>query len=127
MIIAICILAVLLFISISANLALWYALDKLMDEYIEANPDEMIKFYWDKYAEEKFPCTLLITESEDMNFEGSIYDFSHYKEKNIIALIKPKRNSENDCNDDPRFILLPNQIVLKMKDGSYQWDCRQFM
>ena len=34
--------------------------------------------------------------------------------------------AENVTEDDeePRFALIPNQMVLRMKDGSYQWDFR---
>jgi hypothetical protein len=123
MIIAICILTGLLLCALFVIACLWYAINKLMDEYIEANPEEMIKFYWDKYAEEKFPCTLLLTENENAEFDGSVYDFSQYEEKNIIGLIECKKGTTiNDI--EPRFALLPNQTVLRMKDGSYQWDFR---
>jgi hypothetical protein len=126
MIIAICILTGLLLCALFVIACLWYAINKLMDEYIEANPEEMIKFYWDKYAEEKFPCTLLLTENENAEFDGSVYDFSQYEEKNIIGLIECKKGTTiNDI--EPRFALLPNQTVLRMKDGSYQWDFRGLM
>ncbi len=128
MIIAICVLAGLLLCSLFIISCMWYAIGKLMDEYIEANPKEMMKIYWDKYAEEKFPCTLLLTENNNAEFDGSVYDFSQYKEKNIIGLIECKKGITIDNNEDePRFALLPNQTVLRMKDGSYQWDFRGLM
>ena len=33
----------------------------------------------------------------------------------------------DDNENEPRFALLPNQTVLRMKDGSYQWDFRGLM
>ena len=128
MIIAICILAVLLLCSLFIIACMWYAIGKLVDEYIEANPKEAMKIYWDKYAEERFPCTLLLTENNNAEFDGSVYDFSQYEEKNIIGLIEYKKGTTIDDNEDePRFALLPNQTVLRMKDGSYQWDFRGLM
>ena len=60
MIVAFCILGGLLLLSIFVIGALWYALCKLMDEYIEQNPKEMMKYYFKHYAEESFSCTLLL-------------------------------------------------------------------
>lgn len=127
MIIAICILAGLLFCALFAIACLWYAINKLMDEYIEANPKEMMKFYWDECAEEKFLCTLLLTENNNAEFDGSVYDFSQYEEKNIIGLIECKKGNVTIDDEEPRFALIPNQTVLRMKDGSYQWDFRGLM
>lgn len=126
MIIVICILAGLLLCSLFVIACMWYAIGKLIDEYIEANPKEMMKFYWDKYAEEKFPCTLLLTENNNAEFDGSVYDFSQYEEKNIIGLIECKKGNVTE-DEEPRFALIPNQTVLRMKDGSYQWDFRGLM
>ena len=126
MIIAICILGGLLLCAIWTILALWYALNKVLDEYMNSNPKVFMEYYFDKQAEEKFPCTLLLTENNNADFTGSIYDFSQYEEKNIIGLIECKK--ETAINDiEPRFALLPNQTVLRMKDGSYQWDFRGLM
>ena len=129
MVVAICILGGLLFCAIWVIVCLWYAIDKLMDDYITSNPKEAVKFYWDKFAEEKFPCTLLLTENNDADFDGSVYDFSLYEEKNIIGLIECKKKATLNKKEDeePRFALLPNQTVLRMKDGSYQWDFRGLM
>lgn len=124
MIIAICVLAGLLLCALFVIACLWYAIGKLIDEYIEANPKEMMEFYWDKYAEEKFPCTLLLTENNNAEFDGAVYDFSRYEEKNIIGLIECKKGNVTEDDEEPRFALIPNQMVLRMKDGSYQWDFR---
>lgn len=131
MVIAICILSGLLLCALFVIATLWMAIGKLMDDYITSNPKESIKFYWDKFAEEKFFCTLLLTENNDADFDGSIYDFSLYEEKNIIGLIECKKktalNNKEEEDEEPRFALLPNQTVLRMKDGSYQWDFRGLM
>ena len=125
MVIAICILGGLLLCAIWIIACLWYAISKLMDEYITSNPKGSVKFYLKQFAKEKFPCTLLLIENNDADFDGSIYDFSQYKEKNIIGLIECKKKIPTEDNDEePRFALLPNQTVLRMKDGSYQWDIR---
>lgn len=128
MIIAICVLSGLLLCALFVIAVLWVAIGKLMDDYIMSNPKESVKFYWDKFAEEKFSCTLLLTENKDADFDGSVYDFSQYEEKNIIGLIECKKKTTlNEEDEEPRFALLPNQTVLRMKDGSYQWDFRGLM
>lgn len=128
MVIAISILSGLLLCALSIIAVLWMAIDKLIYDYITSNPKESIKFYWDKFAEEKFSCTLLLTENNDADFDGSVYDFSLYEEKNIIGLIECKKKTAlNEEDEEPRFALLPNQIVLRMKDGSFQWDFRGLM
>ena len=128
MVIAICILSGLLLCALFVIATLWMAIGKLMDDYITSNPKESIKFYLDKFAEEKFSCTLLLTENNDADFDGSVYDFSQYEEKNIIGLIECKKKTTlNEEDEEPRFALLPNQTVLRMKDGSYQWDFRGLM
>ena len=131
MVIAICILSFLLLCAISIFAILWRAINQLLNEYVDTHPQEFVKFYLDKYAEEKFPCTLLLTENNNADFNGSIYDFSRYEKNNIVGLIECKQktttNTKNDEDDEPRVILIPNQTVFKMKDGSYQWDFRGFM
>ena len=57
MVIAIIILSILLFISLSANFVIWFAIDKLIDNFIENNPTEAMKYYLKQNAEETYPCT----------------------------------------------------------------------
>ena len=125
MVIAICILSGLLFCAIITILALQYALNKVLDDYIEKNPQEFIGYYLDQETEERYPCTLLLSVKENADFDGSVYDFSQYEEKNIIGLIEYKKETtkHNDDNE-PQIALIPGQTVCKMKDGSFQWDFR---
>ena len=123
MIIAICILSGLLVCAILIIACLIFAIDKVIDDVLENNPKLVMDYYFDKESVEKYKCTLLLTENENAEFDGSVYDFSQYEEKNIIGLIECKKGTAiNDI--EPRFALLPNQTVLRMKDGSYQWDFR---
>lgn len=126
MIIAVCILGVLLLCAIWIILALWYALNIVLDKYIKSNPKNFIEYYFDKQAEEIFPCTLLFTENNNADFTGLVYDFSQYEEKNIIGLIECKNESVPE-DYEPKFALIPNQTVLRMKDGNFQWDFRGLM
>ena len=126
MVIAICILGGLLFCTIITIFALWYALNKVLDDYMEKNPQEFIGYYLDQEAEERYSCTLLLSIKDDADFDGSVYDFSQYEEKNIIGLIEcKKRTTKHD--DEPQIALIPGQTVCKMKDGSFQWDFRGLM
>ena len=126
MIIAICILSGLLVCAILIIACLIFAIDKVIDDVLENNPKLVMDYYFDKESVEKYKCTLLLTENENAEFDGSVYDFSQYEEKNIIGLIECKKGTAiNDI--EPRFALLPNQTVLRMKDGSYQWDFRGLM
>ena len=126
MIIAICILSGLLICAILIIACLMFAIDKVIDDVLKNNPELVMDYYFDKESVEKYKCTLLLTENENAEFDGSVYDFSQYEEKNIIGLIECKKGTAiNDI--EPRFALLPNQTVLRMKDGSYQWDFRGLM
>ena len=126
MIIAIYILSGLLLCAILIIACLMFAINKVMDDVLENNPKLVMDYYFDKKSVEKYKCTLLLTENENAEFDGSVYDFSQYEEKNIIGLIECKKGTAiNDI--EPRFALLPNQTVLRMKDGSYQWDFRGLM
>ena len=127
MIVAIIVLSCLLLGALWIIACLWYGINKLMDEYIESHPKEMVQYYWDKNTEEKIPCTLLLTENNNADFDGSVYDFSQYEEKNIIGLIECKKETTTEEDEEPRFALIPNQTVLRMKDGSYRWDFRGLM
>lgn len=128
MIIAICILGGLLLCSLFVIATLWMAINKIMDEYMEDNPKAFMKYYFDHQTEEKFPCTLLLTIQEGADFHGSVYDFSQYEEKNIIGLIEcTKETTKHNDDEEPKLALIPNQVVCKMKDGSFQWDFRGLM
>ena len=125
MIVIICILGGLLLCSFFVIATLWTAINKIIDEYIENNPKTFMKYYFDHQTEEKFLCTLLLTIQEGADFYGSVYDFSQYEEKNIIGLIGyTKETTEYNDNEEPKLALIPNQVVCKMKDGSFQWDFR---
>lgn len=128
MIIAICILGGLLLCSLFVIAILWMAISKIMDEYMEENPKAFMKYYFDHQTEEKFPCTLLLAIQEGADFHGSVYDFSQYEEKNIIGLIEcTKETTKHNDDEEPKLALIPNQVVCKMKDGSFQWDFRGLM
>ena len=128
MVVTICILSGLLLFAIIAILTLWKALNVVMDDYIEKNLQEFIGYYLEKQSEAKYPCTLLLTINEGADFDGSVYDFSQYEEKNIIGLIEYKKETTKHNNEDePQIALIPGQTIYKMKDGSYQWDFRGLM
>ena len=125
MVIAIYILSGLLLCNFFLIAILWLAICKIMDEYIENNPKAFMEYYFEYQAEEKFPCTRLRTIQEGADFHGSVYDFSQYEEKNIIGLIEcTKETTKYNDDEEPRLALIPNQMVCKMKDGSFQWDFR---
>lgn len=123
MIVAICILVGLLLCAIFVITSLWYALGKLFDEYIDSNPKYLMDYYLENESEDCYNCNLILTENNNAGFDGSVYDFSRYEEMNIIGLINCKNNKSED-EDEIKIALLPNQKVYKMKDGSFQWDCR---
>lgn len=128
MVVTICILSGLLLFAIITIFTLWKALNVVMDDYMEKNPQEFIGYYLDKQSEERYPCTLLLTTQEGADFDGSVYDFSQYEEKNIIGLIECKKGAtKHNDDDEPQIALIPGQTVCKMKDGSYQWDFRGLM
>jgi hypothetical protein len=129
MVIAICVLSGLLLCSLFVIAVLWVSVNRLIDAYIQDNPQMLMDHYWNENVVEKFPCTLLLTKNENADFNGSVYDFSQYEEKNIIGLIECSKetNEQDDEDDEPQIAFIPDQVVCKMKDGSYQWDFRPLM
>lgn len=130
MVIAICILSGLLLLSLLIIIAMWSGVEKMIEVYIKEHPEESMKQWFEQNIEEKYPCTLLLSVKEGADFTGSVYDFSLYDEKKIIGLTEYQTEIEHeDKNDEDgiRSALLPNQVVCKMKDGSYQWDFRPLM
>lgn len=130
MVIAICILSGLLLLSLLIIVAMWSGVEKMIEVYIKEHPEESLKQWFEQNIEERYPCTLLLSVKEGADFTGSVYDFSLYDEKKIIGLTEYQTEIEHeDKNDEDgiRSALLPNQVVCKMKDGSYQWDFRPLM
>lgn len=130
MVIAICILSGLLLFSLLIIATMWSSIGKMIELYVKEHPEESIKQWFEQNIEERYPCTLLLSVKEGADFTGSVYDFSLYDEKKIIGLTEYQTEIEHeDKNDEDgiRSALLPNQIVCKMKDGSYQWDFRPLM
>lgn len=130
MVIAICILSGLLLLSLLIIIAMWSGVEKMIEVYIKEHPEESLKQWFEQNIEERYPCTLLLSVKEGADFTGSVYDFSLYDEKKIIGLTEYQTEIEHeDKNDEDgiRSALLPNQVVCKMKDGSYQWDFRPLM
>ena len=121
MIIIICILGILLLLALTAIGILYGALNKLMNIYITENPKQVLNYYYDKYKEEEYLCTLFIS-NQKIASNGMCFDFSKYETNNIIGIIV-----YNEELEDNSFSILPNQKVYKMKDGSYEWDMRQFI
>ena len=128
MVIAICILSGLLLFSLLIIATMWSGIDKMIEVYIKEHPEESMKQWFEQNIEERYPCTLLLSVKEGADFTGSVYDFSLYDEKKIIGLTEYQTEIEHENDEDGiRSALLPNQIVCKMKDGSYQWDFRPLM
>lgn len=128
MVIAICILSGLLLLSLLIIATMWSGIDKMIEMYIKEHPEESMKQWFEQNIEERYPCTLLLSVKEGADFTGSVYDFSLYDEKKIIGLTEYQTEIEHENDEDGiRSALLPNQIVCKMKDGSYQWDFRPLM
>ena len=130
MVIAICILSGLLLFSLLIIATMWSGIGKMIEMYIKEHPEESLKQWFEQNIEERYPCTLLLSVKEGADFTGSVYDFSLYDEKKIIGLTEYQTEIEHeDKNDEDgiRSALLPNQVVCKMKDGSYQWNFRPLM
>lgn len=130
MIIACCILGTLLLLAILAVAFLWYTLNIILDEYLEHNPIEVIKYYFETQCEEKFPCTLLLSVQGDADFNGSVFDFSKYNDSKIIAMTEYKTDNNTKYLDEDGnsiVVILTDQEVYKMKDGSYQWNFQSLL
>lgn len=99
----------------------------LTEQYID------LKQWYNDNIEKEFPCTIAWTFNNDWEFEGSIYDFSLYDDYNIIGLTecyKDKHITKSEYfidNNTPSVFFIPNQKVVLLKDGNYEWDLRQYL
>lgn len=97
------------------------------------DPNAAIKKWYNKNVVEEFPCTLLWTFENDWDFEGSSCDFSLYKDYNVIGLTeyyKDKGLLEEKYymeNNEPTLLCIPDQKIVLLKDGRYEWDLRQYL
>ena len=104
-----------------------YLLDDIVILIMITDPEcaKRVRFS-DRNIEEKYPCTLIINATYDTSFTGTAYDFSEYESKKIIGMTvcNPKNSKYKDYFDEEgNFcnVIVPNQTVCKMKDGSYIW------
>ena len=125
MVIAIIALAVLLIISVLINLALGDLATDLFLENLSENPKEYFKYYLKLYSKEIIECTLLIVFLDNDDFTGTAYDFSTYESNGVIGMYCYLEGREDE--DVEKHLILPNQKVHLMKDGSYQWDLTNFI
>ena len=124
MIVAIIILSIVIIGLLIFNGMLQECIRILINKDIDINPEEAMKEYFENNIEEEFPCTLLISIIDKMDFEGVAYDFSEYEEKGIIGMTGFYKRTIPEENKGPS--ILPNQKVLRMKDGEMIWDTRPF-
>ena len=124
MIIAIIVLSIVIIGLIIYNGMLQESIRILINREININPEEAMSDYLENNTEEKFPCTLLISIIDEVDFEGVAYDFSEYEEKGVIGMTGFYKKTIPEENKGPS--ILPNQTVLKMKDGEMVWDTRPF-
>ena len=81
----------------------------------------------DKNIEEKYPCTLILNATYDTPFTGTAFDFSKYEKNKIIGLTicnpkDPRYKDYFDENGDFYNVIVPDQMIYKMKDGNYVWE-----
>ena len=72
---------------------------------------------------ETYPCFLMAQNIYEQEYDGYIWDFSLYEEKQIIGMQlytqdkKPKKLEDNVIEP-----ILIKTVVYKMKNGNYVWD-----
>ena len=104
-----------------------YILEDIVNLIMITDPEcaKRVRFS-DRNIEEKYPCTLALNATYDTPFTGMAFDFSEYEKRKIIGLTicNPKNPKYKDYFDEEgNFcnVIVPNQTVCKMKDGSYIW------
>lgn len=72
---------------------------------------------------ETYPCILIAENVYKQKYNGYIWDFSKYKEKQIIGMqIYTKDKKPKILEGIEIEPLLIKTVVYKMKDGNYIWD-----
>lgn len=81
----------------------------------------------DRNIEEKYPCTLILNATYNTAFTGTAFDFSKYEKNKIIGLTicnpkDPRYKDYFDENGNFYNVIVPDQMIYKMKDGNYVWE-----
>ena len=105
-----------------------YILEDIVNLIMITDPEcaKRVRFS-DRNIEEKYLCTLILNATYDTPFTGTAFDFSEYEKSKIICLTicnpkNPKYKDYFDENGDFYNVIIPDQVVYKMKDGSYAWE-----
>ena len=105
-----------------------YILEDIVNLIMITDPEcaKRVRFS-DRNIEEKYPCTLILNATYDTPCTGTAFDFSEYEKSKIIGLTicnskNPKYKNYFDETGDFYSVTIPNQVVYKMKDGSYAWE-----
>jgi hypothetical protein len=116
MIIAICVLAVLLCLSVAFNFLLWWVLKNTYKHFFTTveNLQDGIA-----YDGEYYPCTLLLSVSRSNSTEiTEVYDFSMYDSKNIIGYyVSSDDFEEMECGQ----YWIPDATVYQPREGIWAW------
>lgn len=84
---------------------------------------ETANYFSKKNIAEIYPCILVAANVYEQEYDGYAWDFSKYKEKQIIGMQvytkdkKPKKLEGIEIEP-----VLIKTVVYKMKDGNYVWD-----
>ena len=75
----------------------------------------------DEFTENILPCKLISINKFNQKEDSLVFDFSHYKEENIIAIIITPKKEAEDTNEklmNEKIIYYPRAVVYKLGD---QW------
>ena len=75
----------------------------------------------DEFTENILPCKLISINKFNQKEDSLVFDFSHYKEENIIAIIITHKKEAEDTNEklmNEKIIYYPRAVVYKLGD---QW------
>lgn len=116
MIAVIIILSILLIFALTAIWALWKAI-----LYLEPQVGFDLKEYFNENIIDEFPCTLIFTAYKDENY-GKIVDFSKYEEYGIVGITEYMPQTDEEFT-----AIVPNQKIVLLKNGEYEWDLRPYL
>lgn len=131
MIILVVVIIILTTLLISTVTALVFSI-KMIKKLI-MDDSTLLQRWLNENTEEEIPCNIIWTFKNNNDFDGSIYDFSMFQEHGIVGITTCCKNKyffEKNFFDDegkPIISIFPNQTILLMKDGGYEWDMRPYL
>lgn len=132
LVVAIIVLVILLILVVMISGLAIKKLLRLIQDFA-ADDTTLLRQWLDENIEEEILCNIIWTFENNSKFEGVVYDFSNFQENGLVGVTtccKERYFFEKeffDENGEPIVSIIPEQTILLLKDGGYEWDMRPYL